>query len=553
MPDQTNIKGLNLSKPDAQQALPGLIDELFRHRDAVQAADLLRRINAQPGAEALRQSIEASMPKLTLLVLPLMSEEQMATALDQSLAQLIELDADLLLERLTIAVESLPLSNREQFKERLLDRCSGNNSSLTEAPLALANGQIRLPTVGNWVREYLALRQAQLPPERFLQTRPNAANFSKEDRQRLAGLVQMLVFLTTPSNTVEGLEEDIPVGERSGPTGVLEHGQIAPLPDSGIKRPLVPPKRMLTGSGKPAAAFYFHPEDEAEIRQHAERLSGMNLGVASREELADATIQQLLQDQNLTFSEDLLYRRFRTALTALLKGIRSSQDTQDLLMRPVKIGGLGLPPEKSAAILAAASAVAVKFHDQQGLADLHAENVAREQAQAPPPPVPVQSQPSAPVIPQPVNAIPVPAPKRVQFNNVRILSPRPNAFEHARLDDIRQPQTKSKYRTVGPLDELRTLGLQEFRTFGTDAVTAIHRLKERFDVLGKESYALRVQGIMAWRTSPLYQLYLEMGSESMESRQPIAALAAARKQRSAESLTDEEFTAIADLNRVLRF
>ncbi|HCU47477.1 TPA: hypothetical protein DIC39_00205 [Patescibacteria group bacterium] len=62
-----------------------------------------------------------------------------------------------------------------------------------------------------------------------------------------------------------------------------------------------------------------------------------------------------------------------------------------------------------------------------------------------------------------------------------------------------------------------------------------------------------MQAVRAWQASPVYQLYLTLGRESIEQAKSVDSIIATRQADGQETLTLAEFEAIADLNQKLRF
>lgn len=118
------------------------------------------------------------------------------------------------------------------------------------------------------------------------------------------------------------------------------------------------------------------------------------------------------------------------------------------------------------------------------------------------------------------------------------------------MEDIKHvPKTK----LTGPIDELREMNLADFRRLSADPVTAAASIKGKIKLLEDDSYSQRLSGIKAWRESFINKLYLEIGQESIVKHNSIEAVIAERKNAGAEYLSNEEFNAIMDLNKDLRF
>lgn len=108
-------------------------------------------------------------------------------------------------------------------------------------------------------------------------------------------------------------------------------------------------------------------------------------------------------------------------------------------------------------------------------------------------------------------------------------------------------------KVMGPIDELKYMGLISFRRLDKDSNSIVEKIKGKINLLEEEEYAKRFKGIKAWRASPVNQLYLEMGQASISENKPIDIIIKERKAEGKECLESKEFEAVTDLNRDLRF
>lgn len=117
-----------------------------------------------------------------------------------------------------------------------------------------------------------------------------------------------------------------------------------------------------------------------------------------------------------------------------------------------------------------------------------------------------------------------------------------------RMDDV-------KYipKLTGPVDELKELTLVDFRRLGPDAQTRTKKIRDKVSFLEQDNYSQRLGGIKAWRQSPVNRLYLTMGQESITQNAGINAIIKNRMNQGEEVLSQEEFEAIMELNKELRF
>ncbi len=112
---------------------------------------------------------------------------------------------------------------------------------------------------------------------------------------------------------------------------------------------------------------------------------------------------------------------------------------------------------------------------------------------------------------------------------------------------------KLKKTLTGPVEELEATSLNTFRRYGNTGMERAQKILQKINILEKDSVTKKTLGIAAWRKSPVYQLYLELGSASLIKGQEIPQMIAEKKIAGQEMLTFEEFQAISDLNKLLRF
>ncbi len=117
-----------------------------------------------------------------------------------------------------------------------------------------------------------------------------------------------------------------------------------------------------------------------------------------------------------------------------------------------------------------------------------------------------------------------------------------------RMDDV-----KYVPRVMTPIDELRYMNLVNFRRLADTPQEAIEKIIGKINLLEQEKYSKRVEGIRAWRQSPVNRLYLKLGQLSINERRPIGEIINRIKNKGEDYLTEEEFEAIMDLNKKIRY
>lgn len=107
-------------------------------------------------------------------------------------------------------------------------------------------------------------------------------------------------------------------------------------------------------------------------------------------------------------------------------------------------------------------------------------------------------------------------------------------------------------KVMGPTEYLKSLTLKEFRQLSKDPREATLRVKDKIDLLEEKSFETKTLGIQAWQASEVNATYLEILRASLEGK-PVLAVIADREEKKLVNLSKDEFDAIMELNRKLRF
>jgi len=128
------------------------------------------------------------------------------------------------------------------------------------------------------------------------------------------------------------------------------------------------------------------------------------------------------------------------------------------------------------------------------------------------------------------------------------------AVPRLKTKEVERPgqEVKLKTKVYGPVDEIRSLKLVDWRRGGKPMEMAEHILR-KINLLKEESLVKGAQAKKAWKESELYNLYTQIGMEAMEKGVDIEAVINQRKQENKPYLTKEDFDAISWLNYRLRF
>ncbi len=96
------------------------------------------------------------------------------------------------------------------------------------------------------------------------------------------------------------------------------------------------------------------------------------------------------------------------------------------------------------------------------------------------------------------------------------------------------------------------MSIVDFRRLSKTPKEATLKIKDKIDLLAEESFERKTEGIKAWQASEANRTYLSMLRTSLEG-EPLPQVIAKLQNANQPVLTKEEFDAIMELNRDLRF
>jgi hypothetical protein len=124
----------------------------------------------------------------------------------------------------------------------------------------------------------------------------------------------------------------------------------------------------------------------------------------------------------------------------------------------------------------------------------------------------------------------------------------PPAPGRPKLDDVRVAR-----RLAGPLDELRTMAMADFRRLSKDPEEAARKVKAKVALLEEQGYEQKIAAVKAWRESGVNRLYAALSQEALAAGRSVADVAAQRRKAMPEMFSPSELAAVIALNGELRF
>lgn len=357
----------------------------------------------------------------------------------------------------------------------------------------------------------------------------------------------------------------------------LEAGEsgLKPIPplsgttmiDTGLEEKMLqPPPPMLR---KETASFYFHAADEEEAAKHKFDAAPF---LKQKKYSLDKILIKVVDNYKLNLTVELK-SRLRAAIFNFLRDRRALVDTQAILKRSSSEAGLNLEAGLADSLAEFLKEIKDKVHEQKGIVvdeqdeGLKAVLAAKggEETIAPLPKAPLEPEPAlgnlaAGATPAKATVTLVSPVDLTEKLDKEINAINNHAFRN--LPRIRRPQNsggkrvadvKKDYRLVGPVEELGTLNLETFKRLGATIAERVKKITGKINLLAEDSLVKKSQGIKAWQQSPLYRMYLAVGQSSMEYGLNVEQVIKEYSAEGRDIISVEEFEAISDLNKKLRF
>ena len=403
----------------------------------------------------------------------------------------------------------------------------------------------------------------------------------KDDTGKLHPYHQAREVMVTKDKAAEAGETDLQLAEQ-----ILPSIYLSPKDDNFVFGPLV-------GKPKEYSSHIFHPDDE----EHLALLASQVPVDDSKKYSLEKIVARILEKQQLNFNQDsrdifanILYDFFRNRKNSVLTReylakfnyAGKSLDSQvvDVIMSVIKtiktnidaIGGLvvkssDIVVKKSEPSKITKSEVTVPTADiKTDFSPIFAPVSSSVKPEAPKPVVEEKTVASAPVKPKPI--VPTAPQKTEVVTPIPVLTNRgdlPKVVRpiatpsKPRIADVQakpqpaQSKPQPEHVLIGPVDELATMTLANWRRLGKTAADRAQKIYEKIAVLEKDSVSKKAAGIGGWRQSPVYRQYLDLGAASLSQNKEIAKIAQEKLAQGQESLDEEEFNIIGDLNKLLRF
>ncbi len=122
---------------------------------------------------------------------------------------------------------------------------------------------------------------------------------------------------------------------------------------------------------------------------------------------------------------------------------------------------------------------------------------------------------------------------------------KPDSSGKIKMADVR------RIKTTGPIDEIKYMDLVNFRRLSNNPEESFEKIRQKLEILEEIDYGKMLEGIKAWRQSPVYKIYLKIFSKSSEEGISVDKVIENLKNSKKEYLSREEINALIRFNKSL--
>ncbi|HNV97286.1 MAG TPA: hypothetical protein PKL13_03130 [bacterium] len=305
--------------------------------------------------------------------------------------------------------------------------------------------------------------------------------------------------------------------------------------DTGLEERILPPPPPMIFDKK-GADFYFDIDDKDEIIKHKQKIDKLEPKI--KQYSLRKIVERIIESNQIELIPQL-ETKFYNIVFSFLKHTREKFDVEEILTKRIVDLGLGFEKKKAESILKLLAEIRDKIDETRGtiLNDLNAEDfVAKTDPQNKE--HLSNLDPRQQIQVKPINTN-IPFVKRTPTNS----SPTKQI-----MNDVKQ-----KPKIISPVEELGEMNINIFRRISNNPIESTQRIMNVINAFGKESILKKAAAIKNWRKSEVYKIYLMLGRESMERGIPVSKIIEQKAISNEKTITLEEFQAISDLNKKIKF
>lgn len=321
-------------------------------------------------------------------------------------------------------------------------------------------------------------------------------------------------------------------------------------------QPARPEPKSIAKMPMPVFTPAFSREDEEEVKKYANVSPAMAIDYS-------ALAEKIMSAFGYQPTDVVMIKRLHNIIVARIRDVRDDLETRENLIKSKKVGGMELAEKDADRLLALinnkpASGKLVSADAQPKIEMEDGLPVVRMPQAMENKPMAKQDYKSS-GLPEPADDVKMIAEVREKIPSA---NPQPYIAEKRIPESVLNAKTaqrpnlddvKLEKRLAGPIDELETMTIIDFRRLAADPQAAVNKIKEKIDLLEADSFNQRIAGTVAWQKNEVSRFYRLLGHLAMTDNKNIEDVIKERLMSGKPTLSLDEFHAVMELNRALRY
>ncbi len=267
----------------------------------------------------------------------------------------------------------------------------------------------------------------------------------------------------------------------------------------------------------------------------------------------EESVNFVIDKLKVHFSDPETAKNFNKILATYFRGIRTEKELAYVFSLPKGSGGMEIPKEKVPLVLTVVREALEHLQKGRKVFSFQEQQYRKPQTEtlklSPPPPNISLLESYDRYVKK--------TPSKIQSLSVNKNVPQPKV-------DITNSDQKSVYsprprvdgfsvvnKLVGPVEELALMDVDNLRKLGNDSRLVYEKIINKFEILGSQGLVKKMAGIEAWKSSPIFKIYVDMTMQGMYEKKTIAEVIKFRQIKNLPVLMLSEYELIGWINRTV--
>jgi hypothetical protein len=367
-------------------------------------------------------------------------------------------------------------------------------------------------------------------------------------------------------------EEEIPVVDDTGQSNIIKAKNQTWASRPRVKDNEIPSLKDMIQNEEQAGESFILSQEQKEIENLKQRQ--VLVQTAEEDDIDYESIaKEIVKKSGMVLKNKALRKRLIVNLKLYLREVKKLSDLKDALLKKTKHGGLGFKEDKIQKILNVAKKIKPKrlepeLEQKKGASDIKLTYLPQKQE------VSDEGRKKDNDLKSQTSGSSFVSDKKkeqdnnnnMKKNNNKEKDKKNKKFNNDKKQKFfnKKNNIKNKKKNnkvfiksrdsvlVDPVKELE-YSLIDFRRLSAQMEKKVEIILNKIDYLKQQSFGNKILGIKAWYNSEVCRQYLKMVQDALFENKNLDKIIKLRQEKEVDTLTLDEFKAVVEINKALRF